>query len=88
MTNPHTVRRAKIARDNRAKIELRKANVITYLKTAWEQLGQAQQILAPKTELWNQIHLIDSDIEDMLDELNEGGYDEDSLGVPINATTK
>lgn len=64
-------------------IELRKANVQTYLKTAWEQLGQAQSVLAPKTELWDQIHRLDSEIEDIMDELKEGGYDEDSLKVSL-----
>jgi hypothetical protein len=62
-------------------IELRKANVLTYLKTAWEQLGQAQSMLAPKTELWNQIHQMDSELEDIMEELKEGGYDKDSLAA-------
>ena len=66
----------------KAQIEFRKENVLTYLDTAWKQLGQAQQMLAPKTELWNQIHKLDSDIEDMMDELSLGRYDEDSLAVP------
>ena len=43
----------------------------------------AVAVLAPKTELWNQIHQFDSEIEDIMDELKEGGYDEDSLKVSL-----
>lgn len=73
--------RPNVLRETPQDVEYRKANVLTYLNAAWQQLGQAQLMLAPKTELWNQIHRMDSDIEDMMDELKEGGYDKDSLSV-------
>jgi hypothetical protein len=84
LTTNHIAAQARKQQKDKTKrnVELRKANVLTYLKTAREQLGQAQDVLAPKTELWNQIGKLDCEVEDIMDELKEGGYDEDSLRVP------
>lgn len=70
-----------VLRESKEQQEYRKANVLTYLKMAREHIGQAKLMLAPKTELWNQIHTLDFEFEDILCLILKGEYDDDSFGV-------
>lgn len=58
--------------------EIKKAEVLTYLKTALQHLDQAQQRLAGKSELRNEIRaLVDRPLDDIIEAIEEEGYEDD-----------
>jgi hypothetical protein len=58
--------------------EMKKAAVLGHLKTAWEQICAAEEILAGRCELRNQIYSVfDSPLEDVMEEIKDGNFDDD-----------
>jgi len=58
--------------------EMKKAEVLTYLRTALLHLDQAQQRLAEKSELRNEIRvLVDRPLDDIIEAIEDEGYEDD-----------
>ncbi len=63
--------------------DTRKANVLTYLKAAQQQISQAMEILAGKSELRNQIkNELDSPLDDIVMAIEDQDF-EDSFRLKL-----
>jgi len=59
-------------------VEMKKAEVLSYLKTALQQLDAAQGRLSGRSELRNQINqLVDSPLGEIVDAISDGDFEDD-----------